>query len=73
MILQCYIDADTEARLKRSAAELGRTVEDLAESAIAEAALYADPTRGQPARLCRHGNPIGQCPQQHSRGCPDSE
>jgi hypothetical protein len=44
--LQCHVDEDTMARLQRCASHLQRSVEDLAESAIAEAAL--DATRGMP-------------------------
>ncbi len=41
MLIQVYVDDATEKRLKKSAEELGRTVEDLAESGISEAALDA--------------------------------
>ena len=41
MILSVYIDAETEARLRRVSEENGRSIEDLAESAVAEAALDA--------------------------------
>lgn len=41
MIIQVYVDEATEARLKKSAEELGRSIEDLAESGVSEAALNA--------------------------------
>jgi hypothetical protein len=40
-LIQCSVDDKTMERLKRCAKELGRSIEDLAESAIAEAALDA--------------------------------
>lgn len=48
MILNCYVDDRTLAILQRVAKDTGRTVEDLAESAIAETAL--DAQREDPAR-----------------------
>ena len=36
-ILECYVDDDTLAGLKQVAKDTGRTVEELAEAAIAEA------------------------------------
>lgn len=41
MILQVYLDEQTLGTLRRVAVETGRTVEDLAESAVAEAALQS--------------------------------
>ena len=41
MLIQVVVDEKTEARLKKSADELSRTVEDLAESGVSEAALNA--------------------------------
>ena len=38
-ILSCYVDDETLATLRHIAAQTGRTVEDLAEAAISEAAL----------------------------------
>lgn len=38
-ILSCYVDDRTLAILKAVSEDTGRTVEDLAESAIAEAAI----------------------------------
>ncbi|CAD7335223.1 hypothetical protein SPHS6_00399 [Sphingobium sp. S6] len=42
MILNCYVDDRTLAILQRVAAETDRSIEDLAEAAIAETALDAD-------------------------------
>ncbi|WP_170828689.1 hypothetical protein [Sphingobium yanoikuyae] len=42
MILHCYVDDQTLDRLIKQSVQTGRTVEDLAECAIAEAALCAD-------------------------------
>ena len=42
-ILQIYVDTDTLARLTIAAAELNRSVDELAESAVAEAAIQAVP------------------------------
>ncbi|SEM88456.1 Ribbon-helix-helix protein, copG family [Sphingomonas gellani] len=44
-ILNVYVDADTMKRLKRASREENRSVEDLAEAAIAEAALNSDRDR----------------------------
>lgn len=41
MLLECYINDETKKRLEFSAKEMGRTIEDLAESAISETALQA--------------------------------
>lgn len=41
MILQVYIDDVTERRLRQISRETDRTMEDLAECAVAEAALDA--------------------------------
>jgi len=41
-ILNCYVDKQTLDSLTYAAAQLGRTVIDLAESSIAEAALDYD-------------------------------
>ena len=41
MILGIYVDDPTLARLKRLSKNTGRSVEDLAESAVSEAALSA--------------------------------
>lgn len=46
-ILQCYVDDRTHAILTEYAASNGRTVEDLAECAIAEAALHAIPPQNR--------------------------
>lgn len=43
MILNCYIDERTRHILERVSAATGRSVEELAESAIAEAALREAP------------------------------
>jgi hypothetical protein len=40
-ILNCYVDDRTLATLERVSAQTGRTVEDLAEAAISEAAVMA--------------------------------
>lgn len=42
-VLRCYVDDDTMARLEKVSADTGRGVEELAESAISEAALRSDP------------------------------
>jgi hypothetical protein len=42
MILQCYVDDETLDRLIRQSVQTGRSIEDLAECSIAEAALQAD-------------------------------
>ena len=39
MIIQVYLDPETERRLKMAAVATGRKIEDLAECAVAEAAL----------------------------------
>lgn len=39
MILQIHIDSATEKRLRQQSKELDRTIEDLAECAVSEAAL----------------------------------
>ena len=50
MILTVHIDDATEKRLRKFSADSGRTIEDLAESAISEAALDAfRGTRNDPA------------------------
>lgn len=49
MILQVYVTPLTLARLRASSEELGRSVEDLAESAVEEAALAAWRHRALPA------------------------
>ena len=46
MILQVYVDDETHRRLEYCSVQMGRTVEDLAESAVSEAALAA--TRHMP-------------------------
>ncbi len=51
-VLSCYVDDRTLEILEREARERGRTVEDLAEAAIAEAAIAltrpaADPRQGR--------------------------
>ncbi len=48
MILQCYIDDRTLAILKRVSEQTGRTIEDLAEAAISDAASGADRDQPQP-------------------------
>lgn len=40
-MIQIYVDDRTEARLKKTAHETGRTVEELASSAVEEDALRA--------------------------------
>lgn len=42
MILQCYVDDETLDRLIKASVETGRSIEDLAECAIAETALRND-------------------------------
>lgn len=44
-LLTIYVDPETLVRLRRAARERERTVEDLAESAVAEAALDDDRRR----------------------------
>lgn len=39
MILQCHVDDRTLALLEKFARESGRTIEELAEAAISEAAI----------------------------------
>lgn len=46
-ILQCYVDDRTMAILKEYGERNGRTVEDLAECAIAETALHAIPPQAR--------------------------
>lgn len=49
-VIQCYVDERTLAILTREAHDRGRTVEELAESAIAEAAIESGrPTTCSPA------------------------
>lgn len=51
MILQVYIDADTERRMRAASTELGSTLEYLAEAAVAEAACqYARDLPHDPAK-----------------------
>lgn len=45
MLIQVYVDDDTEKRLRQIAKDAERSVEDFAECAVAEAAL--DIFRGQ--------------------------
>jgi hypothetical protein len=52
-ILDIYVDDATLARLRRVSDETGRTVEDLAECAIAEAAL--DDERKRPLKVTLPG------------------
>jgi hypothetical protein len=40
-ILNCYVDDRTLEILTKLSGEMGRTIEDLAESAISEAAIQA--------------------------------
>jgi hypothetical protein len=49
-ILQVYIDDRTQAILEAHAARLGRTVESLAEAAVAEAAIQANRNDPVPQR-----------------------
>ena len=49
MILQVYVDDETHRRLEYCSVQMGRTIEDLAESAVAEAALGA--TRHMPEQI----------------------
>lgn len=44
-VLRCYVDERTYDILRRFSAGDGRTVEQLAEDAIAEAALRSEPSR----------------------------
>jgi hypothetical protein len=53
-ILHCYVDARTLAILERESAARGRSLEDLAETAIAEAALAAERDRPMQARSAAH-------------------
>lgn len=39
MIINCYIEPDTKERLEQAAKDTGRSIEELAEAAISEAAL----------------------------------
>lgn len=39
MIISCYIDEETKERLEQAAKDDGRTINELAEAAISEAAL----------------------------------
>lgn len=39
MILRCYVDEETLTWLRRASNETGRTLEELAEAAIANAAI----------------------------------
>lgn len=41
MILHVYVDEETEKRLRHFSEGMGRSIEDLAESAVAEVALNA--------------------------------
>lgn len=52
-LLSVYIDAATAARLAQVSSETGRSMEDLAESAISEAALASFRHRkDDPAKEC---------------------
>ncbi|HZV85893.1 MAG TPA: hypothetical protein VFF48_12985 [Brevundimonas sp.] len=48
-VLSCYVDERTHDALTEASRNTGRTVEDLAEAAISEAALASErgPTEGQ--------------------------
>jgi len=48
MILQCYIDDQTMARLSAASARIGLGVEELAEAAISETALRDALENGDP-------------------------
>lgn len=48
MILQVYVDPTTEHVLRRISAATGRSLEDLAESAVAEEAMRALPMPRSP-------------------------
>lgn len=48
MILQVYVDAQTEHVLRRISAATGRSLEDLAEAAVAEEAMRATPMPRSP-------------------------
>jgi hypothetical protein len=50
-ILRCYVDDETMGILQRASAETGRSVGDLAEAAIAEAAnvFKVERMRAQPS------------------------
>lgn len=39
MIINCYLEPITKERLEQASKDLGRTLEELAEAAISEAAL----------------------------------
>lgn len=60
MILNVNIDASTHKRLLQLSSELGRSMEDLAEAAIAEAAL--DAFRG---RMKDPAKPAGGAARKH--------
>jgi hypothetical protein len=66
--LSCYVDERTLAILQRAAEERCRTVEDLAECAIAEAAIREVPR--QPARVWNDKLKIFEHPQ--PKGAPSS-
>jgi hypothetical protein len=53
-ILHCYVDARTLAILERESAARGRSLEDLAEAAIAEAAFAAERDRPMQAGTAAH-------------------
>ena len=73
-ILQCYVDRDTHACLERAARELGRPVSDLAESAIAEAALNYEQSRRRPScvQRCLPLEPAGRYPDAPGWKEPDT-
>lgn len=54
-IIHCYVDERTMEVLERESRVRGRTVEDLAEAAIAEAALQC-----LPPHLRKPGHPTGE-------------
>lgn len=50
-VLQIYLDPRPTERLTRAGQALGRSIEDLAEAAVSEAALaYERPQSGRPAQ-----------------------
>lgn len=66
-VLRCYVDDRTLATLERISALSGRSVEDLAEAAIAEEAIRAQHSRFAAQDLARAAD--RQLPLRHRCDC----
>lgn len=69
MLIQLSLDEDTQKRLRKIARDMNRTVEDLCECAVSEAALGACREVPQEDRTIRIIGPddFAECPTCHER------